>query len=308
MTLPVMTATAAISILSRPGLAIFGASGPIGQALRRHAGARTAALTYCGRPFPGGRAFDVVADRIDDLAIAWDGIAAAIILAGRANPDWCADNPELSRRINVDGICHLADGLSQRGVKVVFASSEAVYHGPGPHREDEDVQPLTTYGRQKLAVETHLRAFGPGHLIVRISRAVGTTAGDGTLITQLYGQMRRGGDLALAGDQVFSPVHLDEAAAAIVRLIDRGAAGTYNLGGPQAVSRIDLAHLLRQAVQDGGGPADGAVIRAVPIASFSPREPRPLDTSMDISKIEAATGMTFTPPSALCAAIVAGVS
>ncbi len=281
---------------------VFGASGPIGQALIARAGARLAVATYCGRPFTGGRPFDVAKSAIADLPVDWSAVKAAFVLAGRANPDWCAANPDSSRLVNVDGISRLADGLAARGVKVVFASSEAVYGGSGPHGEDEMENPPTTYGRHKLEAETYIRRTTPDHLIARISRAVGTIRNDGTLVTDLYRRLLEGGEVTLAQDQIFSPILLEELAEALLRLVDGGAAGVFNLGGPQPVSRVGLASLLTAAMPDGGAAAK---VRAVPFSTFQTLESRTLDTSLNIARVAAATGMDFATPAQICEAIVA---
>lgn len=63
---------------------------------------------------------------------------------------------ERSWRINVDGSVNMAKASDKIRAKCVICSSDQVYFGnrtEGPHREDEELSPVTPYGQGKLCAE-----------------------------------------------------------------------------------------------------------------------------------------------------------
>ena len=75
-------------------------------------------------------------------------------------------------------------------------------------------------------------------------------------------------------------------------LVQRPAAGpaVYNMGGPQRLSRVDMA----RAVAAARGH-DAACILAAPAASVDRGVASPADISMDSSRLEGELGWALTP-------------
>jgi dTDP-4-dehydrorhamnose reductase len=76
--------------------------------------------------------------------------------AAVTSTDFSDENPELTRKINVDGATNVAKAASKVGAKLIFFSTEQVFNGnrePGPYSEESVPQPNTMYGETKLAAE-----------------------------------------------------------------------------------------------------------------------------------------------------------
>lgn len=85
----------------------------------------------------------------------------------------CADDPEMSEKVNVTGVQYLADVCKKSGIRLIFCSSDQVYMGSSvemPHKEDEEkLLPPTMYGCQKLRAEKYIMRVCPDAVILRLS-------------------------------------------------------------------------------------------------------------------------------------------
>lgn len=98
----------------------------------------------------------------------------------------CAEQPEKTRRINVDGTGNLAEACARFGARMLFASSDQVYFGSSDrektketealrsgkvraHAETENLHPFGEYGRQKAAAEELCLARCPDSICLRLS-------------------------------------------------------------------------------------------------------------------------------------------
>lgn len=106
---------------------------------------------------------------------ALDGIDAVVHMAAVLPP--VADaQPELARKVNVEGTRILVDLLREKGgnIPFVFTSSAAAF-GPtpdacGPLSPDVDqCRPSGTYGETKLEAEDLIRESGIDHVVLRLS-------------------------------------------------------------------------------------------------------------------------------------------
>lgn len=213
----------------------------------------------------------------------------AVILIGRTQIDECARHPGETREINVTGLLRLIDDLEACGVIPVFLSSDAVFNGRGGnYRETDEVDPVLEYGRQKAEVEAYLRARCRRHLIVRLARVVGDEPGDGTILTRCADDLLAGRQVRCASDQIFSPLHVDDAACGIARLIRQDLAGTFHLAGGRAFSRAQLGQMVLEGVKRFSPVLSGVEVCSIDDFPFPERRPR--DTSLCIAKIESSIG------------------
>ena len=132
--------------------------------------------TYVGEvPDVPTRNIDVRDAQLSDV----EGFDAVIHLAGLSNDPLGDYNPSLTEEINERASIRLAQLARQAGVRrFVFASSCSNYGASGEQflTEDAEFNPVTPYGRSKVAVEMALReladdSFSPTYL--RASTAFG---------------------------------------------------------------------------------------------------------------------------------------
>jgi dTDP-4-dehydrorhamnose reductase len=149
---------------------------------------------------------------------------------------------------NVAGSANVAAAAERAGARLVHVSTDVVFDGTGtsPYREDDEPQPLTDYGRSKLEAERAVLAAHPDTLVVRTSLMVGG-ADPGPQERLVLAAADGDSDIAFFEDEWRSPVLVDDLAAALVELAHRPERGLLHLGGPEAVSRFELAQTIAAA-------------------------------------------------------------
>jgi dTDP-4-dehydrorhamnose reductase len=149
---------------------------------------------------------------------------------------------------NVAGSSNVAVAAARGGARLVHVSTDVVFDGAGtrPYREDDEPQPVTDYGRSKLEGEREVLAAHPDALVVRTSLMVGG-AEPGPQERLVLQAVDGESEIAFFEDEWRSPMLVDDLAAALVELAHRPERGLLHLGGPEAVSRFELARTIAAA-------------------------------------------------------------
>jgi dTDP-4-dehydrorhamnose reductase len=277
---------------------ILGASGFIGRHLARRLGDH-AIGTYDRNPFPGGVPFDLESHDIGDILRAERSITHVFILLGPTSMDQCARESVASQRSWVERMKGLISKLVDAGRVPVLASSDAVFDGErGRYTEKDTPRPILTYGRQKLALERHLSETTDRYLITRFSKVVGGDRGTKSLLGEWLEALENPAPIRCAYDQAFSPIFVRDATEGIARLVERGCTGLYHVGGPSRFTRLELCTLLDEEVRKHRTPR--AAILSCSIRSFDFVEDRPLDTSIDSTRLYRDTSLAPASMEAVC--------
>jgi UDP-glucose 4-epimerase len=290
-------------------VAVIGASGNIGTALLARVARQRPQWSIIGiarRPPPVSAApygiewaaHDIAAaDAVTSLAGVLRGADAVVHLAWLLQP---GHDLELLEQTNVDGSRNVVEAARAAGVPhLVYASSIGAYSPGSKQARIDESWPTegvesSTYGRQKAAVERVLDAadaadsgisiarFRPGLVMQRRAGSEIARYFLGPFApTRLLGS-RRVPVLPLADEMIFQVVHAQDVAEAIIRIIDRRAAGAFNLAGEPVITPRTLAGLL------GGRhrSVPASLLRAAAAAAFTarlqPSEPGWIDLALSI--------------------------
>lgn len=170
--------------------------------------------------------------------------------------------------INADGALALAEECARRSLLLVHLSTDYVFDGSGgePIAEDATPCPQSVYGASKLAGEDAVRGSGVRYQIVRTSGLYGR---DGpNFILKVLRRAAERNELRVVDDQVTSPTWTAHLSAALLRLIERGAEGTYHLANSGGASWYRIASA---AVNLAGLRADIRPISAAELDSPAKR-------------------------------------
>jgi UDP-glucose 4-epimerase len=97
----------------------------------------------------------------DDVAKALRGCDAVMHFAGKSLVGESVKQPDLYRKVNVEGTRVLLDEMYNLGVeKLVFSSSAATYGAPNqvPIHENSQTSPTNPYGKNKLEIDKMISA------------------------------------------------------------------------------------------------------------------------------------------------------
>lgn len=182
------------------------------------------------------------------LARAVDGITHVVHAAGATK----ALTPAGLYAANQRGTRHLVQALGRAGPRrrLILLSSLAV-SGPGtraqPAREDRPPQPLSEYGRSKLAAERELEALAPGDFVIlRLAAVYGPR--DREFLRLFRAAARGWTPLFGGGRQELSLVWAPDVAEVVWRALNAPPpeAPVVQVAGPQPVTAAELAAAIAQ--------------------------------------------------------------
>lgn len=174
--------------------------------------------------------------------LAWDGVKGA----DRNSP------AQIANIVASVALYRIATELGCR--RFVGLGSQAEY-GPCPARTNESVptQPTTVYGAAKLSTFWLLNrmaaaddnSFG----WLRLFSCYGPGDDPSWMIPYMTLRLLAGEKPSLTkGDQMWDYIYVDDAAAAVMSLIDSNAAGAFNLGSGQAYRLRDIVTTIRDLI------------------------------------------------------------
>jgi dTDP-4-dehydrorhamnose reductase len=140
----------------------------------------------------------------------------AIICAGISNIEFCENNSNFSRKINVDNTFLLAKNISANGCLVALLSSNAVFDGKKPFMKSKDEKgPYTEYGIQKSLIEDKIMTLNR-YTIIRMSKVLHK---DMPLHKKWIDQLRKNESIEAFSDMMISPVYIESVIDTIVKSI-----------------------------------------------------------------------------------------
>jgi dTDP-4-dehydrorhamnose reductase len=220
---------------------VTGGSGTLGAELLRRA--PDAIGTYLTNPFDGGVRLDVR-----------DADAVARAVAGHDVVIHTAYVQE-DAEVTADGTAAVAAACKGAGARLVHVSTDVVFDGTlsRPYSEDDAPNPITDYGRAKLAAERAVAAHCPGALVVRTSLIYAGPPADPPAQERAPLAAAAGDDdRAFFVDEFRSPVQVGDLAAALLELAASDASGVLHVAGADHVSRSEFARLV--VLARGGDP------------------------------------------------------
>jgi dTDP-4-dehydrorhamnose reductase len=207
-----------------------------------------------------------------------------------ANPEICVSSPAETATINSDGAIELMRDVRALGLIPVFLSSDYVFDGDrGSYTEIDDVSPTTEYGRQKAKVESWMKALDGPWLVCRLSKVVGQEADSNGVLDGWAKDVISGRDLRCATDQIFSPAGIEDVVDAMLGLVEKEVTGLFNVAGLEAMSRYELAETFVSEVHRVAPHVNSRVVPCQ-LSDIKFKEVRPLNTSLDISKVAGTLG------------------
>ena len=223
-------------------------------------------------------------------AFDWSGVDTILNAAAYTNVDGAetAAGRVTAWSINAGAVANLARVAVAHDLTLVHISSEYVFDGTkSPHTESEPLSPLGVYAQAKAAGDVAVSVV-PKHYVVRVSWLIGDGA---NFVRTMMGLAAKNISPSVVDDQVGRLTFTSRLVEAIEHLLGSGAAfGTYNFSGAgesvswAEVTRAIFAELGRDDLRVTG------VTTAEYFAGKPEAAPRPLLSTLDLSKIEA-TGL-----------------
>ena len=265
---------------------IIGATGLVGGALARALARRGAAWSGTSRSDRSMLLCDVREPQSVQRTVEQSAPGAVVLTAALTNVDYCESHEDEARAINTAGVETAAKAAAAANAKFVYISTDYVFDGGnGPYLEDDPPCPVSVYGASKLDGERAAMHACPDALIIRTTVVYAWDPNSKNFLMQLNARLNGGETMNVPVDQWSTPAEANDLAECILELLDRNAAGVFNVTGPDYVSRHTLA--MRAASVLGHDPA---LIRPLATADLGQAAPRPRYAGLLLRKFRDLTG------------------
>ncbi|MDB5024580.1 MAG: rfbD [Mucilaginibacter sp.] len=264
-------------------IVVFGASGQLGQCLKRTADAQGMTAIY----FPAESEADIL--NKDALKQIFDTYQPAwcINCAAYTAVDKAEDNIDLARKINKTGTENLSTFCLEYNTVLIHTSTDFVFKGDkaAPLNESDVAEPVNVYGLTKLEGELAVTKTLEKYYILRTSWLY-SEYGNNFVKTMLKLGSERD-ELKIIADQIGTPTYAMDLARCILQIISAKdkAYGTYHFSNEGVASWYDFA----KAIFD----ISAAKVKVLPIKTSEYPLPavRPAYSVMDKTKIKQTFGI-----------------
>jgi dTDP-4-dehydrorhamnose reductase len=205
--------------------------------------------------------------------------------------DHCEAHRDAAWQVNVASVENLAIAAKFVGASVVQLSTDYVFDGKsGPYSEGDRPNPISYYGRTKLASENVLLTSGVPHAILRTMVLYGTGHNvKSNFALWLINSLGAEKAIRVVTDQIGTPTLVDDLAYAILKIIEMNRTGLYNIAGADLVSRFEFARILA-----GVFGFNEKLITPVKTAAMKQAAPRPLKSGLVTLKAQTELGLKLS--------------
>ncbi len=277
---------------------LFGATGMLGEAIAAEGRRRGRAVLGVSRHGP---------DRVADLAASdgirplLEGAAPDLVVnaAAIADIDACERDPALALAVNARAVLAMAEYCRDAAIPLVQISTDHFFTGNGaaPHGELAPVALVNEYARSKFLGEG-FAGIAPRALVVRTNvTGFRNSAGRPTFVEWAMDALERRAPLALFDDFYSSTIDTPSFARALFDLIERGAAGTINVGARTVASKWRFIHRLARMMEITLDWDEAASVHGLAV-------PRAESLGLDVRKAEGLLGYALPDTDQVCRNLV----
>lgn len=215
--------------------------------------------------------------REDDVMKAVERSKPDVIIncATTSDVDRCERDPDWAYEVNELGPRLLARASRGAGIDLVHTSTDYVFDGAkeGFYTQEDEPNPLSVYGKSKLAGERAVVDEAERFFIIRTSWLFGV--GGKNFGSRVIEYARNGSRLKGVADQTSIPTYAPDLAARIEEIIERGAHGLYQVTNTGVTTWHEFARLAL-----GLAGMTDVEIEPVSRADLNQAAPRPMNSAM----------------------------
>jgi len=197
--------------------------------------------------------------------------------------DLCETERERCWNVNVRATETLAHVSAKIGARMLYISTDYVFDGEnGPYSEDDLPNPVSYYGKSKLAGENVLRGESDHWTVIRTIVLYGCGSGiKSSFVTWLVGELRAGRQVRIVNDQWGNTTLAEDLSEGIAALLKAGKSGLYHMGGKDYLTRFDFAIQIARFFK-----LDESLISPITTAELKQPAKRPLRSGLIVEKAE----------------------
>ena len=202
-----------------------------------------------------------------------------INLAALTNVDFCEKNSKIAKEINTNGVKNICDTFKG---KIIQLSTDYVFNGKnGPYVEEDEVSPISVYGKTKLEAENIVSSHNSDNLILRgnvlYDNCISSRA---SFLNWVVQSLREKTSIDVVDDQINNPTWAQSMAKVIGLCIKKEISGIYHWGDAEFVSRYKFAKMIAKHYN-----LETELIKSKSTEELGQVAPRPLKSGLLSDKI-----------------------
>ena len=201
--------------------------------------------------------------------------------------DKCETERELCWRLNVDAVKNLIIASRLNNSKIIHYSTDYVFDGKnGPYSEDSVPNPVSFYGRSKLASENALLTSGVNFAILRTVVLFGTGSKvKPNFALWLFNKLKNNEPVNIVDDQISNNTMVDDLAYGTLKVVEQERKGIYNIAGKDIISRFEFAMKFCEVFK-----FDKHMVTRIKTKDLNQPAPRPMKSGLITLKAESELG------------------
>ena len=162
--------------------------------------------------------------------------------AALANLEECEKHPDQAKILNTDLPAELADVCTQRNIKFIHLSTDAVFDGTkeGAYTEDDEPNPQSVYSQTKLDGERAVQEVNPDAIIARVNFFGWSLGGQRSLGEFFVNNLSEGKNVNGFTDVIFCPMWVNHLAQTLVAMLEKDLHGLYHVVGAQPMNKYQF--------------------------------------------------------------------
>jgi len=285
-------------MIEKGKILITGSNGLLGQAVSsvfsRESDFRLLLTSFEDKPFldvkSEYRKLDIT-NKEDVKRIASEFKPDVIInCAAFTDVDRCESEREACWKLNVDAVKNLIIASRINNSKIIHISTDYIFDGKnGPYDDLRTPNPVSFYGRSKLAGENALTLSGVDYAILRTIVLYGFGKKvKPNFALWLIDKLKNNEPVNIVTDQTGNATISDDLAYAILKVTENDFKGVYNIAGKDIISRYDFAMNVCEVFG-----FNKALVHPILTSDLNQPAPRPLKSGLITLKAESELGINF---------------
>ena len=213
--------------------------------------------------------------------------------------DAAESQEDLAYAVNDTALGCMAAFCKSSGCRLIHISTDYVFDGKSkePYLETDATEPLSVYGRSKLAGENIIRDTIPQHIILRTSWVFGVNGKN--FVKTMLRVAKTDPELGVVADQIGGPTSAGEIANTIASIVERMSRadvddlrwGTYHYCGVPYVSWADFAEEIFDQAISKCLVKNRPLVARISSEQYPTPAPRPVNSSLNCNKLKSQFGV-----------------
>lgn len=198
--------------------------------------------------------------------------------------DDCELNQADCWQLNVEAVQYLVNISEELNIHFIHLSTDFIFDGEdGPYREEDEPNPISYYGKSKLAAEEIIKASRCKWAILRTVLVYGIVHdyGRSNIVTWVKSSLEADKPIKVVNDQIRTPTLAEDLAMGCWLVVKHDAEGIFHISGKEVLTPYQMALQVAEYFN-----LEKNLIQEVDASTFTQPAKRPPRTGFIITKAE----------------------